>query len=49
MELVYGDGNLELGRKIPFGKFENFVVVPAAGSDLPASLLQIILARSLLS
>jgi hypothetical protein len=30
------DGDLELGRKIPFGKFENSVVVPAAGSDLPA-------------
>jgi hypothetical protein len=39
MYSIYGDGNLNLGRKIPFGKFENFVVVPAAGPDLPASLL----------
>jgi hypothetical protein len=49
MQSVYGDGNPELGRKIPFGKFENSVIVPAAGSDLPASLLQIVLAGFRLS
>jgi hypothetical protein len=50
MQSIYGDGNLEAGKTIPFGKFENSVVVPvAAGLDLPAPHLQIALAGSRLS